>query len=277
MSFLQINYWAVVKNYFDCFQIKFTENRMKIVKTQMRDINLNFVIFTIFIWVLSTVFIFLFYFEKAFFNFFFDLRLQLLLHIEHFQILTFKIFQWMTYFTISVLIIFIDRFRNIEVCFCRVIIWLARWIYHWQLFGWRLICFVTFLVLVLNVVWATVRSKYSEISTTIILKVTIHPTIKYWTVWLVVDIGHLSPAIGDSIHLLHTWIILWSKHSCMRLTILHHNLFIDIIYLLLKKVSFGLEVFKVVHESVRVESACEVGIIVVWSTLIILFLLQRLR
>lgn len=55
----------------------------------MRNINLYLIFF--FFWMIIE---FLLDFKKAFFNFFFYFWLQLSLHIVHFQILTFEVFQW---------------------------------------------------------------------------------------------------------------------------------------------------------------------------------------
>ena len=65
---------------------------MEILKNHMRNIYL-YLIFFFFLRIIKLFF----YFKKSFFNLFFNFRLQFSLHIVHFQILTFKMFQrmWM--------------------------------------------------------------------------------------------------------------------------------------------------------------------------------------
>ena len=63
---------------------------MEILKNHMRNIYL-YLIFFFFLRIIK----FFFYFKKSFFYFFFNFRFQLSLHVVHFQILTFEMFQRM--------------------------------------------------------------------------------------------------------------------------------------------------------------------------------------
>lgn len=137
----------------------------------------------------------------------------------------------MTLFSICILVIFVNRFRNVHVCFCWVIISLAICTDKRKLTR-RLFCYL-FLILTIT------RYSNAKISVTIILKIRLLSImIESRSTSLVINIRHLTPAISNSVHLGDALIVM--THVQIRLTILHHNLFINEIYLLLKLISFGL-------------------------------------
>ena len=137
----------------------------------------------------------------------------------------------MTYFAIRTLVIFVDRFRNIHISFCWVIISLSVCTNKWKL-TWRLFCYL-FLILTIT------RYSNAKISVTIILKIRLlSHIIESRSSSLVINIRHLTPAISNSIHFGDALIMI--AHVQIRLTILHHDLFINEIYLLLKLISLGL-------------------------------------
>lgn len=75
LSLIQIDYAAVVQDYFHCLKRKLTENGMEVMQAKMRDINLDILILlehTLFISILYKLFL---DFKEALFDLFFYLRL----------------------------------------------------------------------------------------------------------------------------------------------------------------------------------------------------------
>ena len=152
-----------MKNYFDCLHIKFAEDRMVIMKANMRNIDLHLFIFfwwllpaMVSIWwtgrgpVLLSFFMFWFFsvgilsfieflsdFEEAMLDFFFNSWLKLFLHVIHFNLITFEVLQWILFFSSTIISTHIPHYRlrlrfHINICLW-IIISLSLNINQWQL------------------------------------------------------------------------------------------------------------------------------------------------
>ena len=125
-----------MEDYFDGIEVKLAENRMEVMQTQMGNVDLNFVITLALNWrhALGVFIELLLDLEEALHYFFFYFWLQLLLHVEHFEVLAAEVLERVLLLRHLFILLeeSVDRLGDFHVDVCGVVDGVAHGVDHGQ-------------------------------------------------------------------------------------------------------------------------------------------------